>query len=63
MSIRTCRKRCVDIVYKMEELTSCLLFQLQLDMRAGENGSALQTQLAGRAHSLAAQSELAASLG
>ena len=52
-----------DLVYRMEELTLCRLFQLLLGRRAGENGSILQTQLAGRAHWLRPQLEVRVSLG
>ena len=51
------------MVYRMEELTACRLFLLKLRRRGGENGRLLQTQLAGRAHWLGSQSEVAASLG
>ena len=53
----------VDVVYRMEELTLCHMILLQLGSRAGENEKVLQTRLAGRAHWLGSQSEVAASLG
>ena len=53
----------VDVVYKMEELTVCHIFLLQLGCRAGENGRVLQTQLADRAHWLGSHSEVTVSLG
>ena len=55
----------VDVVYyyRMEELTFCRIFRLQLGKCAGENGRILQTQLAGRVRWLGSQSEVAVSLG
>ena len=55
--------RYVDVVYRMEELTVCHIFHLQLGSRACENGRVLQTQLAGKAHWLGSHSEVAVSLG
>ena len=52
------------MVYKMEELTVCRMFLLQLGSRAGENGILLlQTQIADRAHWIGSRSEVAVSLG
>jgi hypothetical protein len=51
------------MVYLMEELTVWRILLSQLVNRAGENGRILQTQLAGKAHWLVSQSEVAVSLG
>ena len=53
-----------DVLYRMEEeLTVCRVLLLRLAIRAGESGTILQTQLAGRARWLRSQSEVAVSLG
>ena len=51
------------MVYTKEELTVSPLLLLKLGWRVGENGSLLQTQLAGRAHWLESQWEEAVCLG
>ena len=56
------RRACQRWIYSKQKLTVCRIFLLQLGSRAGENATVLQTQLAGKAHSLVSQSEVAVSL-